>query len=200
MSGNNEKKYISSDDSDAALHPKLTITYACECGQACTIAVPPTCDADYIVNTKVSEFNTAVYGSNVQKDLDYIPENVALFGVTTPAGGAWLSVDATDARFYLNDINGVLLASSPGSSGMSGVAYVSSGAWVGHIVVTDFNSNELYYYDKNGVMVGSLSLDFTDLPSGVTFIAQTTSGSYDAHFAVTDRMTGKFTLSIRKGY
>ncbi len=199
MSGNNEKKYISSDDSDAALHPKLTITYACECGQACTIAVPPTCDADYIVNTKVSEFNTAVYGSDVQKDLDYIPENVALFGVTTPAGGAWLSVDATDARFYLNDINGVLLASSPGSSGMGGVAYVSSGAWVGHIAVTDFNSNELYYYDKNGVIVGLLSLDFTDLPSGITFIAQTTSGIYDAHFAVTDRNDNKVYIVDQEG-
>ena len=34
-SGNNEKKFASSDNDDATLHPKLTITYACECGQVC---------------------------------------------------------------------------------------------------------------------------------------------------------------------
>ena len=34
-SGNNEKKFTSSDDNDSSLHPKLTITYACECGQVC---------------------------------------------------------------------------------------------------------------------------------------------------------------------
>ncbi|MFK7816958.1 MAG: DNRLRE domain-containing protein, partial [Gammaproteobacteria bacterium] len=34
-SGNNEKIFTSSDQGDVALHPKLTITYACECGQQC---------------------------------------------------------------------------------------------------------------------------------------------------------------------
>ena len=35
--GNNEKKFISSDDNgDANLHPKLTITYTCSCGIVCT--------------------------------------------------------------------------------------------------------------------------------------------------------------------
>jgi hypothetical protein len=34
-SGNNEKKFTSSDDNDSTKHPKLTVTYACECGQTC---------------------------------------------------------------------------------------------------------------------------------------------------------------------
>ncbi len=38
-SGNNEKKFTSSDDPDASLHPKLTITYACECGVECYEAI-----------------------------------------------------------------------------------------------------------------------------------------------------------------
>ena len=38
VSGNNEKKFISSDDGDATLHPKLTVTFACECGQSCVLA------------------------------------------------------------------------------------------------------------------------------------------------------------------
>jgi hypothetical protein len=37
-SGNDEKKYVSSDDdADPALWPKLEITYACECGTACIV-------------------------------------------------------------------------------------------------------------------------------------------------------------------
>lgn len=35
-SGNNEKKYVSSDDNvDPSLHPKLTLVYTCECGGTC---------------------------------------------------------------------------------------------------------------------------------------------------------------------
>ncbi len=37
-SGDNEKKFTSSDDADTSLHPRLTITYACECGAECSDA------------------------------------------------------------------------------------------------------------------------------------------------------------------
>ena len=33
--GNDTNEFTSSDDGDASLHPKLTITYACECGTTC---------------------------------------------------------------------------------------------------------------------------------------------------------------------
>lgn len=39
--GNKEKRFTSSDDDDASLHPKLTITYACECGTSCDAGLGP---------------------------------------------------------------------------------------------------------------------------------------------------------------
>ena len=36
-SGNNEKKYYSSDEGNATRHPKLTLTLSCECGQPCAM-------------------------------------------------------------------------------------------------------------------------------------------------------------------
>lgn len=181
-------RFTSSDGAVSSNHPKLTITYACECGKSCAATAPPSCDADYLADTKISEFDTAVYGSDGQKDLDYVPEGVTLFGVTIPAGGAWVSVDATDNDFYLNDLSGALLASSPGSSGIVGVAYVSSGIWAGHLAVVDVNTDDVGYYDINGVVVNSFDITKTGtlVPSGATFIDVTASGSYDSHLAITD--------------
>ncbi len=183
-------RFSSSDGTTATNHPKLTITYACECGVDCTPPPPPpSCDADFIPDTKISEYDTDPYGSSVIKDLTFMPEGVTFFGATVPAGGAWLSVDATDRTFYLNDITGTLLSNAPGSTGMGGVAYVSSGTWAGHIAASDFNNDDVRYYDKDGAMAGSFSLSGFGVgtPSGAAFIQTTITGTYDAHLAITDR-------------
>ncbi len=51
-SGNKEKKFISSDNNQTALHPKLTITYACECGVYCE---PPTDPLGSIAHWKLDD-------------------------------------------------------------------------------------------------------------------------------------------------
>lgn len=183
-------QFDSSDAVNPAGRPKLTITFACECGKVCDgPPIPSSCNADYLANTKISEFSTSGYGSTVQKDLDYIPEDVSFFGIKAPAGGAWISVDRSSSTIYLNDMAGSVLSSASGTGSMGGVAYVSSGTWAGHLAVSDFSNDDVRFYNKDGVVVASFSLSgyMVGTPSGAAFIKNTNAGIYNDHLAITDR-------------
>ena len=186
----NNVRFTSSNSLLPALRPKLTLQLSCPCGVVCDYVPPVTsCSADFQADTKINEFDTALYGSGTQKDLDYLPEGVTFNGVLVPNGGAWLSVDRDDNLFYLNDMSGALLTTLPGSSSMDGVAYVKTGIHAGQVATIDFGSDDVRYYNMDGTAAGSFSLTglAVDTPSGTTFIETTTSGIYDNHLAITDR-------------
>ncbi|MDH3642224.1 MAG: DNRLRE domain-containing protein, partial [Gammaproteobacteria bacterium] len=64
------------------------------------------CDADYTPDTKLSEFSTSAYGSNNIQGLTYLPAGKSFNAVAAPAGGAWISVNYADGRFYMTDTAG----------------------------------------------------------------------------------------------
>jgi hypothetical protein len=180
-----ENSFESSDGIDPNLYPKLTISYACECGIDCPL--PVSCDADYIANNKVSEFATSSYSSFSIKGLSYLPEGKLFKSIASPSGGAWVSVDSSSDEIYMTDLSGSLLASNatPGST-PTGVSFISSGTYADHLVVSDFFAQGIAFVDLTGTVVNSINTASVGAanPVDIAFIGTTASGSYDGMLAL----------------
>ncbi|MCH6563411.1 MAG: DNRLRE domain-containing protein, partial [Myxococcales bacterium] len=57
---------FTSSEGACAERPKLTLTYACECGLPCQLAqaTGPVCDGDYLPDANLGEFSTAALGAS----------------------------------------------------------------------------------------------------------------------------------------
>ncbi len=148
-------------------------------------APPPVC-GDYTPIRQTGEFATTGFGSDTIKGLTYLPEGVAFKGTAAPAGGAWLIVDSADDRIYMTDMAGTELQddSMPGNA-PTGIAYIESGSYAGHLMLTDYNDG-LYVLDMNGNEVANPSVPGVANPVGVSYIAATASATYDDAVAVLD--------------
>ena len=102
---------FSSGDRVCGQHPRLTVTYSCECGQPCQLveALGQNCAWDSLPNTNAAEFSTA--GGGDVWDITFLPECVTFNAVAAPADGAWLGVDYTSSTAYMVDTAGNLLTS-----------------------------------------------------------------------------------------
>ena len=189
------ERFYTSDDTDPTRHPRLTITYACECGQAC--APPPVtfCEADYAPNTLQSEYSSSAIGSADAQAITYLPEGVKFNGVISPTGGAWLLIDPVDSRFYMTNMVGTLLTNLaiPISSSHGGV-FISSGTYANHIALTN-TSGGLVYVDMKGNDVSGTLASGSSQASGIGFVGTSASGIYDDHILILDR--GSETVLIR---
>lgn len=180
-------EFSSSDSGDPTLRPKLTITYACECGQTCGAPPPVTfCEADYTPNTIHSEFSSSAIGAADAQAITYLPEGIVFNGITSPAGGAWILIDAVDVKFYMTDMTGSLLTSLaiPISSSHGGV-FISSGTYANHIALTN-TSGGLVYVDMNGVNVSGTLASGSSQAAGIGFVGTSSSGTYDDHILILD--------------
>jgi hypothetical protein len=176
--------FYSSDYGNGSYNPKLTITFARECGVQ---PLPPTCDTNFIANNKVSEFPTNNYSSTSIKGLTYLPEGKIFKGVTSPAPGAWISVDSGSDEIYMTDLNGTLLASNatPGTS-PTGITFINSGTYADHLVISDYSAQGISFVDSNGDVVTTIDTRPSGAtnPVDVTFINTTESSSYDGMIAL----------------
>jgi hypothetical protein len=178
--GNNEKEYRSSDSSTCAERPKLRVTYACECGQACDLL--KACSADYHPTVQDASVSTpgALWGPA------FMPECATLNGVAAPADGAWLLVDNATATLYMTNTAGANLSSlaAPITDPL-GVARVGGGAYAGDFAVASGSAKKVYFVDGSGTVQGSLTTGgFTKHPVGVAYIGETADGVYEQRIAV----------------
>ena len=176
-------KFNSSDSTDPTLHPKLTITYTCECGIPCNTL----CNANYIPTTNAGEFSTTAYGSTNIKGITFFSEGKTFNGTISPIGGAWISVDSGDDTIKMTDLAGTLLTSysTPGST-PTGISFINSGAFSDHLAISDFFGQGIDIIDLNGSTVSSISTSALGAanPVDVAFIGSTESGTYDEMLAV----------------
>ena len=192
---------FSSGDRVCGQHPKLTVTYSCECGQPCQLveALGQTCAWDSLPNTSAAEFSTA--GGGDVWDITFLPECVAFNAVAAPADGAWLGVDYSSSTAYMVDMAGNLLTSFVvAPQHVLGIELVPSGAWVDHLALADESDQAVYYVDLAGNVQGSFSTSgFSQHPVGVAFIQSSATGIYDAHLAISSDKDG-FGSSISAVY
>ena len=188
---------FSSGDRVCGQHPKLTVTYSCECGQPCQLveALGQTCAWDSLPNTNAAEFSTA--GGGDIWDITFLPECVAFNAVAAPADGAWLGVDYSSSTVYMVDTAGNLLTSFVvAPQHILGIELVPSGAWVDHLALADESDQAVYYVDLAGNVQGSFSTSgFSQHPVGVAFIQSSATGIYDGHLAISSDKDGFGTSS-----
>jgi len=185
---------FTSSEGACTQRPKLTLTYACECGLPCQLAqaTGPVCDGDYLPDANLGEFSTAALGASDIWDLSYLPECTTFNGVEAPNGGAWLLVDYVNDLFYMTNMAGTLLTSlATPSANELGVELIPSGLWAGHLAVTDETLDTVYFVDLAGAIQGSFSTaSFTQHPVGVGFIASSAAGTWDNHLLISSDKDG----------
>ena len=147
------------------------------------------CEADYTPDNRIADFPTGGYGQGHATGVTYIPEGTVVNGITAPAGGAWITVDSTSQKSLMVDMSGAELdftLSAP-SNGLSGVTYVTSGAFAGYLAVLRGNGL-LYFVDPaDGSVDGTIDISsFSQAPFGITFIEQSASGTHDGELAIVD--------------
>ncbi|MDH3314333.1 MAG: DNRLRE domain-containing protein [Gammaproteobacteria bacterium] len=166
--------------------PKLTVSYACECGQTCAPPPPTSCNADYTPDSIVYEFSTAGYSQRLNRGITYFPPGQVLNGVTSPADGAWIAVGGSGILWMVgmdgSELNG---SYATGLSQLEGIAFVPAAnpADPGHLAIV--KGKRLYYSDMtlpaNGYSTNSLN--FAANLKGITYID---GGTYDGHLALAD--------------
>jgi hypothetical protein len=162
----------------------------------------PICDADYLADTRLSEFFTSAYGSNNIQGLTYLPQGKSFNAVAAPADGAWVSVNYADGRIYMTDVAGNYLTDlMPPVSAPTGIAYVASGTWTDHLAVVNQTLAEIQYYDLGGTLVSSFPTTTlgSAVATGVSFIGNTAGGVYDNHLAISDSNLDKVLLVTQDG-
>lgn len=171
-------EFASKEDSTIADRPKLTITYRCECGKIC-------CNADYIANNKLQEFNLDPGSSDIW-DISFLPADTTIFGATIPSNGGWVMIDSSDSRFYITDSSGSALTDQPLFGGTAkGVTFISAGTWEGHLAISYPSTQLIDITNMNGTSQTSFSTDsFTENPLGLSFITMTKDGINDNNIAI----------------
>lgn len=185
--GNVQKIFFTSGDGNAGDRPKLTITFACECGAGCTVSTPVSCNADYTPDEIAFEFSTAGYSQRLNRGITYFPEGQVLNGVTSPVGGAWIAVGGSGILWMVgmdgSELDG---GYATGLSQLEGIAFVpaASAGDPGHLAIV--RSDTLWYSDMTlpaGSSYTSHNLPFVDEAGGITYID---GGTYDRHLAIVD--------------
>jgi CheY-like chemotaxis protein len=151
------------------------------------------CDADY---TPSAEVGSWPYGTGTSfadmHGLTYVPEGFILDGVAAPVGGGFVAVDWNETLFRMYDPNGTVLSETlPTPSDLSnGVTLVEAGTYAGYLAVVENHSalNKLHFVDPTGVAsTVSIGIDgISSGPSGLTYIGQSLSGTYNGHLAIVD--------------
>lgn len=183
-------RFTSSDGTIPSNHPKLTITYACECGKTCTAPTPPTpsCDADFIPDNKAAEIAIPDYTIREITGLALLPEGKLFNSVAAPAGGAWISVHATDEMFMVNMTGVELTNCNSLVNGPMGLSYIEAGTWTGHLAVARSSNLDIKIVDAACSVVGAIPTAATGIskPHGVAYVGATASGTYEQHLVVAD--------------
>jgi hypothetical protein len=182
--GGSTEVFFGTSDGTVGERPKLTVTYACECGKVCV--PPPSCDADFPPDTVVGEFSTAGQSYDYLGGITYFPQGKSINGTPAPAGGGWLTV-GTSGRLVLLDMTGNILDDGfdTALSNLEGVTYVYAGLKAGRLAMV--SGSTLYYSDPT-VLPPSTSysthvIPFVSDAKGISYID---GGSYDGHLAVAD--------------
>jgi hypothetical protein len=197
--------FASSDEIDGSLRPKLTIEYSCPCG-VCAGGPPLACSADYVPTAEIASWGYGAGNSYADMHgITYVPEGFVLDGVAAPAGGAYVAVDWNEDFFTMYDAAGTVLSQTLGTpaGSMDGVALVEGGTHAGKLaVVQDMASdNFLHFVDPTGV-AGTVSIDIGAIspdPSGITYIGQSATGTYDEHLAIVDGNNGRILILDQAG-
>lgn len=147
---------------------------------------PPVCPADFVPDTRESEFDIGGLGISDPWGITFLPPGTTFKGVTTAAEGAWLLVDGSNRNFIMTDMSGVELVSSAiPASEPRGIAFIPSGIWKDHLALANPGSKQIFFIDLNATNKGSFSTNsFTEHPVGVTFIENSASGTYEGHLAI----------------
>ena len=154
---------------------------------------PPSCNADYPPDTLVDEIPTTSRG------LAYLPEGTIFSGATAPTGGAWVIVDASET-IVMTDLAGNPLATCTLSIGVpdnpEGVTFVESGLWADHLAIMVAGLDDVLFLDAGCSVAGSFSTSVFSAtsPTGIAFIGQTASGTYEGYLAIANM--GSQTLHV----
>ena len=154
---------------------------------------PPSCNADYTPDTLVDEIPTTTRG------LAYLPEGTTFSGATAPTGGAWVIVDASET-IVMTDQAGNPLATCTLSIGVpdnpEGVTFVESGLWADHLAIMVAGLDDVLFLDAGCSVAGSFSTNVFSAtsPTGIAFIGQTASGTYEGYLAIANM--GSQTLHV----
>jgi len=168
---------LTADDSDLNAFDEVIIT------------VESHCNADYTPDTEIQQFAAA--GTDTL-GLTYLPEGKLFNGVAAPAGGAWLSIEASTHTFEMQRVgDGGFMTSAPlPTLSPQSVTLVTTGAYAGYLATVDNNLAQISYtlLDLSLTISGPSTPTFgASTPVGIGFIETTVTGSYDSHLAVLDR-------------
>ncbi len=148
---------------------------------------PPSCNADYIPDNKVSEFGPV---SNIH-GLSYFPGGMTFNGAAASADGAWLSIDQ-DGLIRMSDLAGNVLTSCSIAMGATekteGITFVESGTYADHLAVAIDKTGDsaIVYVQLDCTILTTLPLTAIYNASGIAYIGTTASGTYDDYLAVAD--------------
>lgn len=164
--------------------PSLEITYRCECGQSC--------EADFSCNPHLLAVQAAHHstpaGTVLQHGVTYIPAGKTFRSITAPEEGMILTASNTAGNplQLLSTAGDVILSYGlKGTiSGLSGVAWVTGGAWQDHVLVAAQGDNSIHVYNPAGQKVTELALPSSFVVEGIGHIGETQSGLYDHHWLV----------------
>jgi hypothetical protein len=203
IAGNNgleAAEFASQGNSDASVHPKLAITYACECGQTCLPAASETfCEADYTPNVVQDEFSSSAIDAPSVQAITYVPEGIVFNGVTSPVGGSWMLIDPGRQRFYMTSMAGALLTTLPiPVSSVHGGVFISSGIYAEHLALTN-TSGGLVYVNMDGVNVSGTLASGSSQAAGIGFVGTSSTGTYDDHILVLDRSSETVLIRTQAG-
>lgn len=166
-------------------------------------AVGASCNADYTPDSEAGQFDSGVFSTGDTSGIARLPEGTSFNGMPTPAGGGWLLVDYVDKTFYMTDQAGTLLTSvATPTGGPTGVGFVQSGPWAGHLVQShDKVPERISFVDLNGIEQGSFSvLGISNKDtSGVDYIGTTATGSYEGGIIFADRIDKEIIVTDQAG-
>ncbi|MEQ8659394.1 MAG: DNRLRE domain-containing protein, partial [Gammaproteobacteria bacterium] len=185
---NAESSFASSDDADAARHPRLVLSYRCACGIDCA---PPAavarCDADFVPDLELARYPAADLGLGSTIAAEHVPAGAEYAGVSVPDGGGLLLADFNAGVIALaaRASGAVLAKHAAASSNPRGVAWLGDAGDGARVAVTHYYDRMIVLHDAAGTVVRKLdTAAYTSAPSGLALIGTSASGKFDGHLAV----------------
>ncbi|WP_373083475.1 DNRLRE domain-containing protein [Zhongshania sp.] len=167
----------------ATEHPKLNITYRCECGRSCATAT--FCDPHLLTQEISHSATLSALGITKPYGTAYIPKGIDLNGHTDNDNGMVVIADEGQRLLILTRTDGSLIQKMSiggAAKGYTGLTWVTSGTWENHLALIADKGRAVYVYDSSLFKKASFSIPSNFTAEGISHISKTKTGLYDDHW------------------
>lgn len=179
--------FASSDAADASRHPRLVVSYRCECGIDCAPAQPVAqCDAEFVPDLELARYAVDGFGLSSVISAEHVPAGETYAGVTLAEPGGLLLADFSAGVIALADRGGSVLAKHAALDAYPrGVAWLGEAGGTARVAVAHYYARMIVLHDAAGTAVAKLDTSgYTSAPEGLALIGASASGKFDGHLAV----------------